>query len=87
MGGAVVIEVIFNLPGMGTAILRAFRGGEIELLVQGVNIVVASLSFIIINIVADMLYLSTRAELGHTKIRREYRARGGGLKGVGSSVA
>lgn len=55
MGGAVVIETIFNLPGMGMAILDGIRGGE-TMLVQGVVIVVA-LAFIIINIVVDMLYL------------------------------
>ena len=55
MGGAVVIEVIFNLPGMGTAILEGIQGNE-AMLVQGVVVVVA-LSFIIINIVVDMLYI------------------------------
>ncbi len=55
MGGAVVIEVIFNLPGMGMAILEGVSGNE-PMLVMGVVIVVA-LSFIVINIVVDMLYL------------------------------
>ena len=55
MGGAVVIEVIFNLPGMGMAILEGIQGNE-TMLVQGVVIVVA-LSFIIINIVVDLLYI------------------------------
>ncbi|MGL5173261.1 MAG: ABC transporter permease [Olsenella sp.] len=55
MGGAVVIEVIFNLPGMGTAIQQGIQGNETTL-VLGVVIVVA-LTFIIINIVVDMLYL------------------------------
>ena len=55
MGGAVVIETIFNLPGMGMAILEGIQGNETNL-VQGVVIVVA-LSFIVINIVVDMLYL------------------------------
>lgn len=55
MGGAVVIEVIFSLPGMGMAILDGVSGNE-PMLVMGVVIVVA-LSFIIINIVVDMLYL------------------------------
>ena len=55
MGGAVVIEVIFNLPGMGTAILNGIQGNEVNL-VQGVVVVVA-LAFVIINIVVDMLYL------------------------------
>lgn len=55
MGGAVVIETIFNLPGMGMAILEGIQGNE-TYLVMGVVIVVA-FSFIIINIVVDMLYL------------------------------
>lgn len=55
MGGAVVIEVIFNLPGMGTAIMDGIVGGE-TMLVQGVVIMVA-LAFIVINIVVDMLYI------------------------------
>ena len=55
MGGAVVIEVIFNLPGMGMAILDGVSGNE-PMLVMGVVIILA-LSFIIINIVVDMLYL------------------------------
>ncbi len=55
MGGAVVIEVIFSLPGMGTLIQQGITGGEI-MLVQGVVVVVA-LAFVIINIVVDMLYL------------------------------
>ncbi len=55
MGGAVVIEVIFNLPGMGMAILQGVQGNETAL-VQGVVIVVA-IAFILINIVVDMLYL------------------------------
>ncbi len=48
-------KVIFNLPGMGTAILEGIQGNE-AMLVQGVVVVVA-LSFIIINIVVDMLYI------------------------------
>ncbi len=55
MGGAVVIEVIFNLPGMGTCICDGVQGNE-TMLVQGVVIVVA-IAFIVINIVVDMLYL------------------------------
>jgi peptide/nickel transport system permease protein len=55
MGGAVVIEVIFNLPGMGMAILDGVSS-NFPTLVQGVTLVVA-LAFIVINIVVDMLYL------------------------------
>lgn len=55
MGGAVVIEVIFNLPGMGMTILEGVQENY-PTLVQGVTLVVA-LAFIIINIVVDMLYV------------------------------
>ena len=55
MGGAVVIEVIFNLPGMGMCIQDGVSGNEPNL-IMGVVVVVA-LAFIVINIVVDMLYL------------------------------
>ncbi len=55
IGGAIVIEVIFNLPGMGMAILSGIQSNY-TMLVQGVVLVVA-ITFIIINIVVDMLYI------------------------------
>ena len=55
MGGAVVIEVIFNLPGMGATIVSAINSNY-TLLVMGVVLVVA-ITFIIINIIVDMLYI------------------------------
>ena len=55
IGGAVIIEVIFNLPGMGMAILSGIQSNYV-MLVQGVVLCVA-ISFIIINIIVDMLYI------------------------------
>ena len=55
MGGCFSVESIFNLPGMGTAILQGVQGNEANL-VQG-DVIVVALAFIIINIVVDMLYL------------------------------
>ena len=55
IGGAVVIEVIFQLNGMGNSIVTGIVGGS-TLLVQGVVLVVA-IAFIIINIIVDMLYI------------------------------
>ncbi len=55
IGGAVVIEVIFNLPGMGMAILSGIQSSY-TMLVQGVVLVVA-ITFIIVNIIVDMLYI------------------------------
>lgn len=55
MGGAVVIEMIFNIQGMGQLIYQGVRNSDVNI-VQGVSITVA-LAFIIINIVVDMLYV------------------------------
>lgn len=55
IGGAVIIEIIFDLPGMGRLILNGVTNNEPNL-VQGVTLVVA-LAFIIINIVVDLLYV------------------------------
>lgn len=55
MGGAVVIEIIFSLPGMGQLILNGVTSNE-PLLVQGVTLAVA-LAFVVVNIVVDLLYV------------------------------
>lgn len=55
IGGAVVVEVIYNLPGMGMAILAGIQS-NFGALIQGVVLVVA-VTFIIINIIVDMLYI------------------------------
>jgi len=55
MGGAVIIEVIFALPGMGMTILNGVTNNEPNL-VQGVTLTVA-LAFVLVNIVVDLLYL------------------------------
>lgn len=55
LGGAVVIEIIFNLPGMGTLILQGISSNEPNL-VQGVTLVVA-IAFVLINVIVDLLYV------------------------------
>lgn len=55
IGGAVIIEVIFNLPGMGMAIVSGIQSNYLYL-VQGVVLTVA-VAFIVINIIVDMLYI------------------------------
>lgn len=55
IGGAVVIEVIFAIPGMGTLILNGVTNNEPNL-VQGVTLAVA-LAFVLINIIVDLLYV------------------------------
>lgn len=55
IGGAIIIEIIFALPGMGTLILTGVTNNEPNL-VQGVTLSVA-FAFVIINIVVDLLYV------------------------------
>lgn len=56
MGGAVVIEIIFSINGMGTVVLLKGIQENWVTLVQGGALVVA-IAFIVVNIVVDMLYL------------------------------
>jgi peptide/nickel transport system permease protein len=55
MGGAVIIEIIFNINGMGMLIMNGVTNNEPNL-VQGVTLTVA-LAFIVINVVVDLLYV------------------------------
>ncbi|GAB2535779.1 ABC transporter permease [Brachybacterium huguangmaarense] len=55
MGGAVIIEIIFNIQGMGQLILDGVTRNDV-FLVQGVTLTVA-IAFIVVNIVVDLLYV------------------------------
>ncbi len=55
IGGAVIIEIIFNIQAMGQLILDGVTRNDV-FLVQGVTLMVA-FAFIIINIVVDVLYV------------------------------
>ena len=50
----VVIERLFNIPGMGSLIVQAINERDL-VLVQGVTLVVATV-FVVINLVVDLLY-------------------------------
>jgi peptide/nickel transport system permease protein len=55
LGGAVVIESIFNWQGIGQTTLNAVQNRDYPL-IQGAVIVVAA-CFIIVNFIVDLLYL------------------------------
>lgn len=55
MGGAVIIEIIFNIQAMGQLILDGVTRNDV-FLVQGVTLTVA-VAFIIVNILVDLLYV------------------------------
>ena len=55
LGGAVVIEQIFDLPGMGKLIFNGIVNHDLNL-VQGVVLTIA-FTFVLVNIIVDILYL------------------------------
>ncbi|MGZ3081814.1 ABC transporter permease [[Haemophilus] ducreyi] len=55
LGGAVVIEQIFDLPGMGKLIFNGIVNHDLHL-VQGVVLTIA-FTFVLVNILVDILYL------------------------------
>jgi len=65
VGGALVIETIFSLPGMGTTIGTAIAQKDF-LVVQGVVVVVA-VGFILINFVVDLLYAVLDPRVRHVR--------------------
>ena len=56
LGGAIVIEEIFSLPGMGRLVLRSIAQRDFPL-VQGV-LLLAGTGVVLLNLCVDMLYLA-----------------------------
>ena len=54
MGGTVVMETIFNLPGMGRLMVTALRGRDYPV-ISAINLLVAS-TIVLINVVVDLSY-------------------------------
>lgn len=55
ISGAVLVETVFNIPGMGTLLVEAVRSSDLSI-VRGVAIVAAA-AFVIVNLIVDMLYI------------------------------
>ncbi|MBB5831975.1 ABC transporter permease [Brachybacterium aquaticum] len=54
MGGAIVTERIFNIPGVGTLLFRSINDGEAPMIVALVTLLV--IIFLLSNLVVDLLY-------------------------------
>jgi len=54
LGGTVIIEQIFSLPGIGTYVLQAITLKDLPI-IQGV-VLVTALAFVLINLVVDIIY-------------------------------
>ncbi|MEV0272034.1 ABC transporter permease [Hamadaea sp. NPDC050747] len=61
LGGAVVIETIYSLPGMGQLMINGVRDGD-PAVVQGVVLTIA-VGFVVVNLVVDILYLLVNPRL------------------------
>jgi len=61
LGGAVVIETMFALPGMGQNMIQAVQDGDTSK-VQGFVITIA-LGFVLVNLIVDVLYLIANPRL------------------------
>jgi len=55
LGGAVVIEMVFNLPGIGRLLMNAVMRRDYPL-IQGIVLYIA-LAYIIINLIIDLIYV------------------------------
>jgi len=61
LGGAVIIETIYTLPGMGQVMINAVRDSDLPVL-EGVVLVIALL-FVAVNFLVDVLYLLVNPRL------------------------
>jgi ABC-type dipeptide/oligopeptide/nickel transport system permease component len=66
MAGAVVVEAIFNWPGIGKLILDAVASRDFPMIQGGV--LVAAVAFVVLNFLVDLLYsaLDPRVRVGAT---------------------
>jgi len=64
LGGAVVVEQVFSLPGLGRLLIGAIRGRDLPL-IQGGLLFIATI-YLVINLVVDVLYafVDPRVRLG-----------------------
>jgi ABC-type dipeptide/oligopeptide/nickel transport system permease component len=61
LGGAIVAEVVFNYPGLGSLAITAFDARDYPL-IQGLTMVAASL-FVILNLLVDLIYVLVNPQI------------------------
>lgn len=61
LGGTIIIEAIFSMPGMGTLVMQAVKNNDVNL-AQGTILVIA-FAFVVVNLVVDILYLFANPRL------------------------
>jgi peptide/nickel transport system permease protein len=55
IGGQLIIEIIFNYPGLGTVLFNAITARDYQVL-QG-QLIIMTLFMLFFNLLADMLYV------------------------------
>jgi peptide/nickel transport system permease protein len=65
IGGTVVIEIIFGLPGMGTLLFEAI--GERQFVMLQSLVVVIAVGYVVVNILIDTLYSILDPRLRHAR--------------------
>ncbi|MDL2218198.1 ABC transporter permease [Christensenellaceae bacterium OttesenSCG-928-M15] len=68
LGGTVVIESVFSLPGMGTMLITAIRTSDTPLVMGGVILLAAAFS--IVNLLVDVIYAFV-----DPRIKAQYKGR------------
>jgi peptide/nickel transport system permease protein len=66
IGGTVVIEVIFGLPGMGTLLFTAIAERQFVML-QSLVVIIA-VAYVIVNVLIDILYSILDPRLRHARV-------------------
>jgi peptide/nickel transport system permease protein len=56
IGGAVIVEQIFSIPGMGTLLLNGINGRDAPM-VEGCIVTIA-VAIVVLNLIADLVYVA-----------------------------
>ncbi len=67
LGGALIVEVLFSVPGVGLYVFKALGNRDYAIVQAGV--LMAATIFIVINMLADVLYAILDPRIGSTKAR------------------
>jgi peptide/nickel transport system permease protein len=68
LGGAVVVETVFNLPGMGQLVVNSIARRDFPV-IQGVVMVIAG-CYLFANLLVDVLYLVIDPRIRHSHVGR-----------------
>lgn len=68
LGGVVVVEVVFNYPGLGRLLVDAISGRDLPV-VQAITLIVAA-TYVAINLTADILSLTLNPRLRSHRMRQ-----------------